>query len=134
MTSDLIIAIETLIANEFDRQSRIQIVALATQDGKSVCMRSNLGANRVKLAALSSTMLSMSNAAVRETGGTSPLECLVSHDQGLICFRKIGPAARFVLCVASSPELNLGMLVSTARRLGDAIGKLLDQPTTLGPD
>ncbi len=115
---EVIAAVEQDLEALLSEKAALQALVVATLDGRKIAAASRQDIDEKKLGALSSTMLSMSAAAVKESGGRRARECVVMHDLGIICISRLNPTAPFVLCATASSELNLGMLISCTRRLG----------------
>ncbi len=124
---EVIAAVEQELKTVLDGQAALQVLVVATLDGRKIAAASRQSINDAKLGALSSTMLSMSAAAVKEAGGRRAKECLVMHDLGMLCITRLAPDAPFVLCATASSDLNLGMLISCTRRLGGQLVPVLDR-------
>jgi predicted regulator of Ras-like GTPase activity (Roadblock/LC7/MglB family) len=116
MTSEHVAQLNRILADTFAEQLRLQFVLLATIDGRVVAHKSRINVDPIKFAALGSTMMSMSAAAVRELGGKAPDECLVTHESGLVCLGRTGPLGRLVLCHSAGTDLSMGLVVSGWRR------------------
>lgn len=121
LTGEHVGQLRRVLAESFAEQTRLQIALLATIDGRVVAQEARVGLDAVKLAALGSTMMSMAAAAVREIGGKTPDECLLTHAGGILCIGRTGPLGRLVLCLAAGADLNMGLLVSGWRRTASAI-------------
>ncbi|MCU0756679.1 MAG: hypothetical protein MUE46_16455 [Xanthomonadales bacterium] len=102
-------------------------LVLGTADGRRISATNRLELDEGRLAALSSTLLSMAAAATTELRGGRPNECIVLFDSGTACFARLGFEGRFVLCAAADGNLNLGMLISATRRLAPDLSALLEK-------
>lgn len=121
LTGDHVAQMGRILGENFTEQARLRFVLLATIDGRVVTKHSRQDVDTVKFAALTSTIMSMSAAAVRELGGTSPDECLLTYDKGSACMGKCGPSGRLVLCHVAGSDLSMGLLVSGWRRTAAAL-------------
>lgn len=110
-----------------DEQPAMYALVLGTGDGRRIAATNRLDLDEGRLAALSSTLLSMAAAATKELKGGRPNECIVMFDTGTACFSRIAFEGRFVLCAAADSNLNLGMLISHSRRLSPDLSALLEQ-------
>lgn len=110
-----------------EEQPALYAMVLGTADGRRIASINRMELDEGRLAALSSTLLSMAAAATKELHGGRPNECIVLFDSGTACFARIGFEGRFVLCAAADTKLNLGMLISNTRRIAPDLSTLLDQ-------
>lgn len=110
-----------------EEQPAFYAMVLGTADGRRIAAINRMALDEGRLAALSSTLLSMAAAATKELQGGRPNECIVLFDSGTACFARIGLEGRFVLCAAADTKLNLGMLISNTRRISPDLATLLHQ-------
>jgi predicted regulator of Ras-like GTPase activity (Roadblock/LC7/MglB family) len=110
-----------------DEQPALYALVLGTADGRRIGALNRMSLDEGRLAALSSTLLSMAAAATTELRGGRPNECIVLFDSGTACFSRVGFEGRFVLCAAADGNLNLGMLISNVRRIAPDLSALLDK-------
>jgi predicted regulator of Ras-like GTPase activity (Roadblock/LC7/MglB family) len=109
---------------------------VVTLDGRIVgarVVRGDWSADR--MAAIASTLLSVTKAAVRELGGARSDEVQIGFDQGTITLARLSDE-RHGLCLIAGPKCPLGILVSSSRRLreeiSNALGAMADLPANQG--
>lgn len=127
LTPAVIDALRGRLQQALDEQTAFYALVLATGDGRRLVSCARQAVDEGRIAALSSTLLSMATAATKELHGSSPHECIVLFDSGSACFSRIGFEGRFLLCAAAVSTINLGMLISHSRRMAPDLNALLDQ-------
>jgi len=121
MNNDLI---ETELQKIFDRCPNLLAVMIATDDGFAVRHIINNAITPSKLAAMSSSLMSLSESVVREAGSIECKNLLIEAEGCLVVLLRINP--KYLLTTISQIDTGIGMLLSNSKRCVEVLSTLMD--------
>lgn len=124
------IGIDAALVNaEFERTVArtpgIAMLLLATADGRAVADWSTLKADPRRLAAMTNSLLTLSETVVRELGLASTDNATIATRQGNVVLIRLEHARPLTLAAMGSPDTNTGTLLFAARDCAIRLAQLL---------
>ncbi|KRG44437.1 hypothetical protein ARC20_08445 [Stenotrophomonas panacihumi] len=124
------IGIDAALVNaEFERTVArtpgISMLLLATADGRAVADWSTLKADPRRLAAMTNSLLTLSETVVRELGLASADNATIATRQGNMVLIRLEHARPLTLAAMGSPDTNTGTLLFAARDCAVRLAQLL---------
>jgi len=117
------------ISAEFERTVArtpgIAMLLLATADGRAVADWSTLQADPRRLAAMTNSLLTLSETVVRELGLASADNATIATRQGNMVLIRLDHARPLTLAAMGTPDTNTGTLLFAARDCAARLTQLL---------
>lgn len=113
------------VLNRLNRFSpNIEASALISVDGRIMVSALAAGAEPDRFAAVCASTLALAEHASREVGRGKLRQVYLEGESGSVLLVRAGAEA--VLAVTARPDINLGMLMMEARRVGQQFKEMLD--------
>lgn len=114
-----------ILSSLIKTSTHIEAAAVMTRDGMPIASVLDDGIDSKRLSAVSATLLSLSDRALKDLGKGNLLQVLISGKQGYVLMVKVGENA--VLSIVSKNDSRLGMVLHEAKNSAIKIAGLISK-------
>lgn len=115
--------IKKILGNFVNTTASIHAAAVMTRDGIPIASKLNEGINEERLSAISASLLSLANRAVKDLEQGDLEQVLIDSTKGFVLMLKVGESA--VLSVISEQNSRLGMLLIEAKKSARVLAEII---------